>query len=84
MSCCVQGCVVIVDMGESQGVMLCSGGSHKVSCCVREGVVIVDRGESQGVMLCSGGRGDSGQGRITRYHIVFRGVDRGESQGIML
>ena len=51
VSCCVQEGVIIVDRGESQGVMLCSGvdslgvgESHKVSCCVQEGMVIVDRG----------------------------------------
>ena len=52
MSCCVQEGVVIVDRGQSQGVMLCPGG-----------VVIVDRGQSQRVMLCPGGPGGSRQPR---------------------
>ena len=48
-----------------------------MSCSVQEGVVIVNRGESHGIMLCSWGMGggvrDSGQGRITRYYVVFVG-----------
>ena len=37
MPCCVQEGVVIVDRGDSQGVI-----------CLQEGVAIVNRGESQG------------------------------------
>ena len=47
-----------------------------MSRCVQGGVVIVDRGEARSVMLCWGGGdvggGDSGQGRVTRCHVVFR------------
>ena len=59
---------------------------YKVSCCVLESVVIVDRRESQSIMcsgkhggsgqksdglvLCPGVRGDSGQGRVTKCHVV--------------
>ena len=66
VSCCVQQGVVIVDRGESresQSVMSRLG---------RRG----DSGHNlQGLVLCPGERGDSGQERITKYH-VFRKARR--------